>query len=233
MKIERDGVAFRVEGDDDFWRDEFIGRNWERGIADVIRKHCPADWRFLDLGAWIGPWTLTAAALGRKVIAFEPDPVAFEHLNVNLALNAGLSPNVAAYNAAIGASEGSTRLIPNEGIWGGSNSGRFAKDNPDYPGRPIDVYRYPVADFVTQTTFVKIDIEGDELDVFPQIARLGAPCHLSIHAGLPKARGHGPVDFRKALRDHVASYGRLIYAGHRHRVDALPWDHNFEVLCLP
>ena len=35
---------------------------------------------FIDIGAWIGPYTLIAASMGMKVYAFEPDKVAFQEL---------------------------------------------------------------------------------------------------------------------------------------------------------
>ena len=42
---------------------------------------------FIDIGAWIGPYTLIAASMGMKVYAFEPDKVAFQELKKNIELN--------------------------------------------------------------------------------------------------------------------------------------------------
>ena len=42
---------------------------------------------FIDIGAWIGPYTLVAAKLGMRVFAFEPDKIAFEVLKKNIQLN--------------------------------------------------------------------------------------------------------------------------------------------------
>jgi len=228
--IDRDGVKFKVTDDDDFWRS--MWPRWETDLAHTIRTHCPEWSTFLDLGAWIGPWTLTAASLGRPVIALEPDPVAYTHLRANLALNRYYT--VELHESMVANHHQPGTLIA-QGIWGGSNSGRYAIGGIERH----DIPTVTVADLLGDTpAFVKIDIEGDELDVFPDVAALGLPCHLSVHAGLPAQRAaetgrdYEPVDFRSVLLPPLARYGRLEYNGRPTSVDDLPWAHNFTVLCL-
>ena len=49
---------------------------------------------FIDVGAWIGPMTLVAAACGARVVAYEPDPTAADELAANVALNPGFDVTV-------------------------------------------------------------------------------------------------------------------------------------------
>lgn len=223
--IVRDGVAFKVnpEGYEDFWDGMFL-KGWEPELARTIRRHVSHKATFLDLGAWIGPWTLTACALGRRTVALEPDPVAYHHLIVNLALNGYTATTIPR---AVSADGQPVTLGAQQDIWGYSNSGRFTEGTTS-----TIVEAVAVADLVDGPTFVKMDIEGDELDVFPTVADLAVECDLSIHAGLPAARGYDPVDFRTALQPSLERYHCLIFNGHIVEPDTLPWSANFSVLCL-
>jgi FkbM family methyltransferase len=57
---------------------------------------------FIDVGAWIGVGTLYAGALGAgKIVALETDPVAFDELWANVALNAGVAARTWAYRQCV------------------------------------------------------------------------------------------------------------------------------------
>ena len=111
MEVNFKGLSFVVDHNDyqEFW-DHF--NNWENKDLGFVIEKAEKDKIFIDIGAWIGPYTLLAAKLGMKVYAFEPDKVAFEVLKKNIQLNEfkhkpkifnfGLSKkeNIAYYSAA-------------------------------------------------------------------------------------------------------------------------------------
>ncbi len=135
----------------------------------------------LDLGANMGVVTAVLAATGADVLAYEPDPFAFSKLEDRFA---GQS-NVTLVNAAVGVGTGTVRLM---------RGAKFG-DNPDGVsvqstildgGRRIDPensVEVPLVDFPTlvrekaaergRIAFVKMDIEGAELEILEVMDRDG------------------------------------------------------------
>lgn len=119
-----------------------------------------------DVGANVGAFTVPLAKrAGRegRVHAFEPQPMVFQNLCANLALN-GLR-NVYAYNAACGAEEGSI-VFPDidygvETNFGGVSLDRLPKvaQGQNVGIRTIDELDLPRLDLL------KIDAEGMEVEV--------------------------------------------------------------------
>ncbi len=64
---------------------------------------------FLDVGANIGSYSILAASIGAKCIAFEPVPTTYEHLLENINLN-GFRNFIDARNVAIGDKKGRLRM---------------------------------------------------------------------------------------------------------------------------
>ncbi|MBF9233076.1 FkbM family methyltransferase [Microvirga alba] len=60
--------------------------------------------KFVDVGANVGPYTFFAASLGARVLAFEPQPDLFDRLAYNLRQND--LPNVKAVNCALADRDG-------------------------------------------------------------------------------------------------------------------------------
>lgn len=84
-------------------------QHWEDRTFDIFDmfldpRHC-----FIDVGAWIGPTVLYAAAKAKHIYCFEPDPEAYRVLRLNLAVNPQYH-NVTALNAALSDSDGSALL---------------------------------------------------------------------------------------------------------------------------
>lgn len=83
-----------------FWN-EFSNAKWEADtlalVARLARAGAPS---LYDFGAWIGPLSLYAAALGLKVVAVEPDPVAFAHLFKNSVVS-GLHDRIELISGAL------------------------------------------------------------------------------------------------------------------------------------
>ncbi len=147
---------------------EFSEREWK-----LLRNYSRPGGIVAEVGANIGAHTVSLAqAVGAdgRVCAVEPQPVLFQSLCANLALNCLL--NVDAHNCGcgIGARDRSVPLIDYsaEGNFGGIDLREpDAGGSVRVPMRPLDelVERYPRVDLL------KIDVEGMEKDVIASAAR--------------------------------------------------------------
>ncbi|WP_338401973.1 FkbM family methyltransferase [Paragemmobacter straminiformis] len=139
------------------------------GVAAMLRKGDLA----LDLGANMGVVTDILARTGADVVAFEPDPWAFAKLTERFAD----TPNVTLVNAAVGIGSGTVRLMRAQNF-GDNPLGASVKSTILDGGRQIDAENavdVPLVDFPAYLTerlaerpeiaFVKMDIEGAELDI--------------------------------------------------------------------
>ena len=152
-------------------------------------EYSEAEWRTLDqlilpdkdaieIGANIGSHSVAMAkkleALGRRLLVVEPQPVIFQNLCANIALNSLL--NVQAENVAISSSEGHLYFsVPNYNC-PDSNFGAvtmFEADSANQVGnaRKGNIQRVrsvPLDDLVPndfEVGLIKIDVEGFELEV--------------------------------------------------------------------
>jgi FkbM family methyltransferase len=88
-----------------FWIN-FAKKNYEPDTISFIERNCNASIDFLDIGAANGAMTLTAAAYGAKVYAYEPNPFIFAVAKNNAELNTALSTNIELINTAISSESG-------------------------------------------------------------------------------------------------------------------------------
>ena len=146
--------------------------NAEGFLSGICAMLKPGDLA-MDLGANMGEITTILAETGADVVAFEPDPYAFEKLKKRFQ-NA---PNVTLVNAAVGASEGTVKLMRAENF-NENPKGASVKSTILDGGRSIDEGNFievPLLDFLTivdtevkkrgEIAFVKMDIEGAELEI--------------------------------------------------------------------
>ena len=97
------GERYRVApGNRKFWRKVDAGQ-WEPETFTVLARCLRADSVYVDVGGWVGPTVLFAAAQGASVYCVEPDPVAYERLLANLRINkvAGVQSFHGALHAAV------------------------------------------------------------------------------------------------------------------------------------
>lgn len=189
-------------------------RNQRRAWADgyllgVCALLQPGDLA-LDLGANMGVVTAQLAATGADVIAYEPDPFAFAALTQKFS-DMG---NVTLVNAAVGIGSGTVRLM---------RADNFA-ENPEEAsvkstildgGRRIDAansIEVPLLDFPSilrdkgKVAFVKMDIEGAELDILELMHRDGLFAHFRCLVAETHERKFKELRSRyKALRADVAA----------------------------
>jgi FkbM family methyltransferase len=154
------------------------------GVAAMLR---PGDLA-IDLGANMGVVTDVLARTGADVIAFEPDPWAYSQLTERFAD----TPNVKLVNAAVGVGTGTVRLM-RAANFDANPLGASVKSTILNGGRQIDegqAIDVPLVDFPSFLTehlgsrseiaFVKMDIEGAELDILEAMDQGGLFAHVRV-----------------------------------------------------
>ena len=148
-----------------------FARGLMQGILSMLK---PGDVVF-DCGANVGDVTAPLAATGATIHAFEPDPYAFGQLSKRVK---GMD-NVTLHNVAVGVTAGSVQLMraanfddnPKGGsvkstiIAGGRNINEDAGATIDVEMIALPQMIRDVAGKDGQIAFLKMDIEGAELDL--------------------------------------------------------------------
>ena len=125
-------------------------------------------WVVIDLGAYIGIYTLYALGLmgwNGTVLAVEPNPLAVQYLRMNIDIN-GLSDSVIIEPIAITSNTGYTELYVSE-YWGTSTLFKDYLKRYGYKFRKHKVRTLKVDELVrkynlSKIDLMKIDVEGSE-----------------------------------------------------------------------
>jgi FkbM family methyltransferase len=178
--VRKGTAVFDVEvsPENDFW-DFFESPEWEPCTVSIFESRLHPGTRYLDLGAYIGPTVLYAAALGCEVVALEPDPEVFAELERNVTLNPALAARIELSPAALALDDGHTELHVSEG----SLASLFG-EGPSVAVRTLSPET--LAAQIGDVDFVKIDVEGGEYLFLPRLieALRGRPAiYLSTHPG--------------------------------------------------
>ncbi len=172
-----------------FWN-EFSSGSWEYPSINLVSKCDMNGLLFIDLGAWIGPYSLLAATKGAQVLAFEPDPVAYDLLKKSIALNSFGDKITAQRSAASTSNQGVALFYDKLGNSETSTiSGRKRADRNFDIANTIITPSFDFWKFLDtldhDRVFVKCDIEGGEYDLIPYVADklrdLNANLLLSTH----------------------------------------------------
>ncbi|MEQ6250679.1 FkbM family methyltransferase [Sulfitobacter sp. HNIBRBA3233] len=165
--------AGKVPQHDRFWSKVNRGV-WEPETFRVIDAQTDLDTLVVDCGGWIGPTILYTAQRAGLCVGFEPDPVAYETLTANLALNADApwAKNVVLYNQAIHSTGRQITIAAGNNVGGDSMTSVLnAATDASWKvktRRLQDVIKKHRKKFAK--VFVKIDVEGGEYDILPSIA---------------------------------------------------------------
>lgn len=217
-RIAKAGTDFEVTGPTRFW-DWYASETWEPETIAVFDRFLHPGARYVDLGAWIGPTVLLAAAKSGRIVCAEPDPEAFPILRENLDLNPAVAAKTTALQVAVGPRDGSA-VLSSPGGGGDSNSSLV---------RPRDTGSHWTVEQVTLSTllarggidapdFVKMDVEGAEYDLVPTLH--GIPVlYVAMHPNLL-------VD-KSSHAERVKSSLRALCANHRFLRATLRYRHHY------
>jgi len=213
----------RVDGPgwDEFWQ-LYADGGWEPWTTELMDALLVPGSVFVDVGAWIGPLTIYAAlACQARVIAVEPDPVAFDALNDTIYRNA--LQDIETTSLAVTKSSGNHRLIQaSDGAWGDSMTrlGR-GRHGSTVRGATLPQILADMGVSPSEIGLVKIDVEGYEEQLMPRLGpwlgSLGIPLQVACHDVAPKKKWfRGYLDVRRAA-------GEATGRGYTGEVVALPW----------
>lgn len=195
----------------------FEGR-WEREVIDLLERAVRPGDVFVDVGAWIGPYTLLASRLvqpGGRVYAFEPDPIARRLLHRNLKANR--ASNVTVVPCAASDDEGVATL---SFARLGNSATRIIRGEAGVEVETVRLDRFFERNGV-EPSVIKIDVEGEESAV---LAGLGDKLStaraivLEFHEAHLRERGTDPGDLFRAVvrsRDRVVFLSRAWLRGPR------------------
>jgi len=191
MQINFNGKNFVVDPTyyKDFWENF---SKWEQIDLNFFIKKAEEDKIFIDIGAWIGPYTLLAAKMGMKVYAFEPDEMAFKQLKRNIELN-NFKHQPEVYNFGLSKKETSAYLYSNTNEFGKSESGLINYKNKENTKKSIieiksfikEMNKIKKNSFNFELKILKIDIEGGEFlfenEIYQFVKSEKLYCILSYH----------------------------------------------------
>lgn len=153
-EISTDGVTYRVALSDE---QDHIQRHLLKGSpyeATMLRHMAKYDGLLVDAGANIGNHSLYWAALGRPVVAFEPDPVLAGCIRLSAEMN-GFG-HLAVVEEGLGSERTTARLT-------GHPDGNVGAQGLRVGVGTIPVF--PLDDWKLNPAVLKIDVEGMELKV--------------------------------------------------------------------
>ncbi len=211
ITINKHATSFKVFDDyripwcpNGFFTDKVQNGNWERETFEILDLFSNNDGVYIDIGAWIGPTVLYAADKYKRIVCFEPDPVAVESLRRNINLND--FHNIEVIEKAVAEKIGCSKFGGN-GVLGNSESTLLVSDDnyvkqSELPGQRGSVasrnqhiinVRTITLDQALQScnvkyediSLLKIDIEGGEWFVLPTVANVlsefQVPLYISLH----------------------------------------------------
>ena len=148
---------------------------WEPDITAYVRRTLQPGETFVDVGAHVGYYTLLASQLvgpAGRVVSIEASPMICALLRENIALNNGAAANVRFVNAAAAATAGelSIHLGPAWNLgWSTTLSQRGFAHEARVPAEPLETL--VSEEEMRAARLIKIDVEGNERDVFAGMTR--------------------------------------------------------------
>ena len=137
---------------------------WDRHVAGLVAPYVRPGTLVLDVGAALGLWTLPLGRIARdrgsRLWCFEPNPENIPWLTENIERN-GLGRVAEVKPVALGARAGTAHL--RHGEHGGGNGAVAVTETAD--SRAVPMERIDDLDLPLPVSFVKLDVEGFELEV--------------------------------------------------------------------
>lgn len=231
MTISRDALenigrtSSLVEDEGDFWFSRVLGEYWvainksdnglnphirdgywEPWIMTWVNNNVEPNWSVADLGANVGFYTFQLASIGCAVTAYEPNPAVFKLLKKSLAKNRLDSDiNVVLHQKAVSNVVDELEfIVPRHHPMNGSlHSSVYSPDGEDK-------IKVKTVDNLKAFDFIKIDIEGGEIDVFDI---LSAKKHPLVLIEFRWDRYADPMKFANDIFDKYTNVSYVLHNG--------------------
>ncbi|MBV8462025.1 MAG: FkbM family methyltransferase [Acidimicrobiales bacterium] len=161
-----EGVALRIDPADGFQVSMILGM-WQREVVALLRRFVGAGTTVVDAGAHMGYITLLAARRvgpGGQVHAFECDPRLVDRLEEHVALNGASWVRVNPVALLDHSGDEVPFHLPSQLGWSSTRGGGEG-DVVTVPTVALDDYLEGRGVEPESISFVKVDVEGAELDV--------------------------------------------------------------------
>lgn len=146
-----------------------------QGDVDFYKKFIPKGSMAIDIGTHIGDTTVPMAlAVGKEgtTIGFDPNPMVYEILTINAKLNP-TKTNIKPFNYAIAVEPGEYYYNSSEATYnnGGiskvqdSKHGKYQLENKVTGVKLLDFLKSEFGNSLDQLRFIKIDVEGLDLEI--------------------------------------------------------------------
>lgn len=147
---------------------------WEPNTFRVFDAFLDASHSYIDIGAWLGITSLYGCQKAKHCYAIEPDPVAFGYLKANVALNPSLQAKLTLSTVCIyHCNEPVTLGSRTSSAGGDSESSVCFSDAPlTWRVEGMTLERYFQEEQIEDCNFIKMDIEGAERTVLPNMKKL-------------------------------------------------------------
>ena len=183
----------RDEKDWGFWQND----TFEPEETELIKPIVKSTDVCLDIGANIGYFTILMAKQCRWVYAFEPEPSNMELLGKNLWANR--IENVSGIKAAVSDKVGDTELYLCD-----VNNGMHRLYKSRFCTKLIDVDTIDVDSMALEPNFIKMDVEGAELDALKGMEQTLNKYHPTIvmeyHPPSIEEKGDNPKEIYDLLK---------------------------------
>jgi FkbM family methyltransferase len=198
---------------DAFWQLVSTG-DWEPQTFAVFQRFIDRQHSYIDLGSWVGPTLLYGSRLARAAYGIEADPVAFQELRRNVALNTTNPSNITLSNICIATKSGDVLFGSRTSGGDSTSSLLFGSEKTSWTVAGLTFEDFVTKNDINDCNFVKVDIEGGEFVVVPTMLsylRVAKPTlFLSLHPcflypRLFRASSNYRVDLR-LLRILVSMY---------------------------
>jgi FkbM family methyltransferase len=158
----------------------FDGEFYEADVLDIIRHHFKPGGVFVDVGANVGNHTIFASKIlnATKVIPFELHPHALAILGANIALNN--CQNVDGSFLGYGVSASAESLSLERASYGNNLAGARFRPRGSGDAQGFPTINADVALKDTWVDFIKIDIEGMEMDALKSLEQTIQRCRPTI-----------------------------------------------------
>lgn len=169
------GRRFAVDDEKPTFWDKAEAGAWEPELLTELSAHLAPGVTFLDIGGWVGPTSLFAAACGADVIALEPDPAAARQFRANCAANPRLADKIHLIEAAL-TPDGAAGVFGSPRKPGDSMGSLLLAGRGAAEWQADGIAPAALAALIPpeRPLVIKIDIEGGEYRLGPALQSLAA-----------------------------------------------------------